>query len=107
MTDTLLSPASGIATRALLRRDLQPAAWQAIPDEYNQIAGFFGETLPASASYWSKAGETSAVCHDAAWVQATDRPTYLLVAFTNGQRPRQLGVLPWLSAAVFDTVGQL
>lgn len=68
------------AMMALLERPLSPPR----PDE-NQVKTFFGESLPATAKLWSKAGDTSEVRHDAAYVELADGHKYVIVIFTRGQ----------------------
>jgi len=64
----------------------------------NQITGFLGEVLPPKAKLWSKAGWTSRVRHDSAYIQLPHHPPYLLVVFSQrppSPAPRQL--LPFIS----------
>jgi beta-lactamase class A len=70
--------ASG-AMMALLERPLAPAR----PAE-NQIKEFFGESLPAGSKLWSKAGDTSEVRHDAAYVELPDGRKFIIVILTRG-----------------------
>jgi len=63
----------------LLERPLAPAR-----DEENQVKEFIGEALPAGSRLWSKAGWTSEVRHDAAYVELPDGRKYILVIFTRG-----------------------
>jgi len=64
---------------ALLERPLAPAR-----DEENQVKEFIGEALPAGARLWSKAGWTSEVRHDAAYVELPGGRKMVLVIFTRG-----------------------
>ncbi len=52
--------------------------------EENQITGFLGEGLPPTAQLWSKAGWTSQVRHDAAYIEIHHHKPYILVVFTQG-----------------------
>jgi len=62
----------------LMRRDpLKPAA-----DPDDQARGFSGRALPPDAKLWSKAGWTSQVRHDAAYIELTDGAKFVLVIFT-------------------------
>ncbi|NJL83190.1 MAG: serine hydrolase [Chloroflexaceae bacterium] len=92
----------------LLQRSLNPADW---PDngegEENQITGFFAEGLPKEAKVWSKAGWTSQVRHDAAYIELSDRQPFLLVAFTEGKNRDRRHLLPFLSQAFIAAMGQL
>ena len=69
--------------------------------EENQITGFLGEGLPANAQIWSKAGWTSQVRHDSAYIEIPERQPYLLVVFTeNKNNPSQKDLLPFISSAI-------
>jgi beta-lactamase class A len=64
---------------SLLERPLAP-----LRAEENQVTEFIGEALPAGARLWSKAGWTSEVRHDAAYVELPDGRKLVLVIFTRG-----------------------
>ena len=64
---------------ALLHRPLAP-----LRDEENQVKEFIGEALPADAQLWSKAGWTSEVRHDAAYIELPTGRKFVLVIFTRG-----------------------
>lgn len=64
---------------ALLHRPLAP-----VREEENQVKEFIGEALPADARLWSKAGWTSEVRHDAAYVELPSGRKLVLVIFTRG-----------------------
>ncbi len=82
----------------LLRRDLQVS--RPDPGEENQVTGFLGEVLPHNAQLWSKAGWTSQVRHDCAYIEIPNRQPYLLVVFTEGpDNARNPQLLPFLSQA--------
>jgi beta-lactamase class A len=66
------------AMLALLKRPLPPEK-----DE-NQVAEFIGEALPAGSQLWSKAGWTSEVKHDAAYIELPSGRKLILVIFTRG-----------------------
>ncbi|MBD3880171.1 serine hydrolase [Phormidium tenue FACHB-886] len=85
------------AMMALMQRRLDPAALQA--DVNNQVNGFLGAGLPPTARLWSKAGETSQVRHDAAYIEIPGCRPYLLVVFTEGQS-RNEAMLPFVSQQV-------
>jgi len=92
------------AMMALLKRSLAPEDLLADPE--NQIMGFLGAGLPRElvtrgAQIWSKAGETSQVRHDAAYIELPDRPPYLLVVFTEGRiHAKNEAILPFVSQAI-------
>jgi beta-lactamase class A len=68
----------------LLHRDLNLAQSTPAPGEENQVDGFLGAGLPPESQIWSKAGWTSQVRHDAAYIELVDRQPCLLVVFTEG-----------------------
>ena len=74
-----LSPAASDAMLALMERPLNPPR----KDE-NQVKEFLGESLPPGAKLWSKAGWTSEVRHDAAYVELPSGKKYVIVIFTRG-----------------------
>ena len=63
----------------LLHRPLEPAR-----EDENQVKEFIGEGLPAGSKLWSKAGWTSEVRHDAAYVELPNGRKMILVIFTRG-----------------------
>ena len=58
-------------------------------DPENQVLGFLGEGIPENSKLWSKAGETSQVRHDAAYIEIPDRAPFALVVFTEGSAQSQ------------------
>ncbi|HEU4886851.1 MAG TPA: serine hydrolase [Thermoanaerobaculia bacterium] len=64
---------------ALLHRPLAP-----VREEENQVKEFIGEALPANTQLWSKAGWTSEVRHDAAYLELPTGRKLVLVIFTRG-----------------------
>lgn len=70
---------SSPAMMTLLERPLTPPR-----EDENQVKEFIGEALPAGARLWSKAGWTSEVRHDAAYVELPDGRKMILVIFTRG-----------------------
>lgn len=71
------------AMMALMQRSLDPADLAADPE--NQVSGFLGGGLPLTAQLWSKAGLTSSVRHDAAYIELPQQSPWLLVVFTEGK----------------------
>ena len=63
----------------LLERPLSP-----LREEENQVKEFIGEALPAASRLFSKAGWTSEVRHDAAYVELPDGRKFVVVIFTRG-----------------------
>ncbi len=63
----------------LLHRPLSP-----VREEENQVKEFIGEALPTNSQLWSKAGWTSEVRHDAAYIELPTGRKLILVIFTRG-----------------------
>ncbi|MEB3357962.1 MAG: serine hydrolase [Synechococcales bacterium] len=89
---------------ALLQRSLDPVTLAKNPE--NQVSGFLGEGLPPTARLWSKAGWTSKVRHDAAYVEIPDQSPYLLVVFTEGHSS-QVDLLPFISKQIVAELPQV
>ncbi len=82
----------------LLHRDLQLAGATPAPGEENQVNGFLGAGLPPESQIWSKAGWTSQVRHDAAYIELPDCQPYLLIVFTEGMaNSHNREILPFIS----------
>ena len=64
----------------LLERPLSPRR-----EDENQVSEFIGEALPEGSKLWSKAGWTSEVRHDAAYVELPDARKMVVVIFTRGK----------------------
>jgi beta-lactamase class A len=75
-----VSPAASAAMGTFLHRPLAPQR-----EEENQVKEFIGEVLPAGSKLWSKAGWTSEVRHDAAYIELPSGRKLVLVIFTRGQ----------------------
>ncbi len=74
-----VSPAASEAMLALMARPLNPPT----KDE-NQIAEYIGAALPPEAKLWSKAGWTSEVRHDAAYIELPSGKKWIVVIMTRG-----------------------
>jgi beta-lactamase class A len=84
---------------ALLKRSINPAELPVAVEE-NQVTGFLGEGLPFNAQLWSKAGWTSQVRHDVAYIEIPDKKPYLLVVFTEGkEHSKNRSILPFISSS--------
>jgi hypothetical protein len=91
----------------LLKRDLTSINLPSDGEE-NQITGFIGEGLPENAQLWSKAGWTSQVRHDAAYIEIPEKQPYLLVIFTEGQANSQnKAIIPFISQAFAAKIPEL
>lgn len=64
---------------ALLERPLAPQR-----EDENQVNEFIGQALPTDANLWSKAGWTSEVRNDAAYIEFRDGRKLVVVIFTRG-----------------------
>lgn len=94
------------AMMALMKRSLDPGAIEADPE--NQVTGFLGGGLPQEAQLWSKAGLTSQVRHDAAYIELPNLRPYLLVVFTEGKNhSKNEAILPFVSQQVIAAMQQL
>lgn len=96
------SPASQMMM-GLMKRSLNPMDFET--DLEDQVRGFLGEGLPQNAILWSKAGWTSQVRHDAAYVEIPELQPYLLVVFTEGKaNSKNEKILPFISARVVEAM---
>ncbi|PSB21455.1 serine hydrolase [Phormidesmis priestleyi ULC007] len=90
----------------LLRRSLNSDDLNADPE--NQVTGFLGGGLPQGAQLWSKAGLTSQVRHDAAYIELPTLRPYLLVVFTEGKpHSANEAILPFVSQQVVEAISSL
>lgn len=90
----------------LMKRSLAPSDLAADPE--NQVTGFLGGALPQDSNLWSKAGLTSTVRHDAAYIELPNLRPYLLVVFTEGKaNSKNEEILPFVSAQFVEAVKSL
>lgn len=95
------------AMMTLMKRSLQPDDLPKDVEE-DQVTGFLGGALPQEAQIWSKAGWTSQVRHDAAYIEIPGKRPYLLVVFTDGKaNAKNQAILPFVSQLVAEAVGNL
>ncbi|MEH2141779.1 serine hydrolase [Nostoc sp.] len=93
------------AMMALLKRTLNDLSADAQED---QVTGFLGGGLPENAQIWSKAGWTSQVRHDAAYIELPNQRPYLLVVFTEGKaQAKSRAILPFVSKLVAEAIASL
>ncbi|WP_460200766.1 serine hydrolase, partial [Scytonema sp. NUACC21] len=95
------------AMMALMKRSLKP---EDLPKdvEEDQVTGFIGGGLPQNAQIWSKAGWTSQVRHDAAYIEIPDKHPYLLVVFTEGKaNAKNRSILPFVSQQFVEAISGL
>jgi beta-lactamase class A len=101
-----VSAAASQAMMKLMKRSLNPEVLTADPE--NQVTGFLGEGLPKSAQLWSKAGFTSRVRHDAAYIELPNLRPYLLVVFMEGRaNSNDREILPFISRQFVKTMENL
>ncbi|MBW4653945.1 MAG: class A beta-lactamase-related serine hydrolase [Kaiparowitsia implicata GSE-PSE-MK54-09C] len=106
MGGVAVTPGRSHAMMSLMRRSLDATELAADPE--NQVTGFLGAGLPPSATLWSKAGLTSRVRHDAAYIELPDAPPFLLVAFTEGKEHSQNEqLLPFVAQQVVRAIAPL
>lgn len=91
----------------LLERSLDPPPPLPPPGEENQVTGFLGEVLPQNAKLWSKAGWTSKVRHDAAYIELPTTAPFLLVVFTVGEASQNRRLLPFIAQKFVEAVSRL
>jgi beta-lactamase class A len=91
-----VGPEASDAMAALLARPLIPPR----PEE-NQIKEFIGESLPAGSKLWSKAGWTSEVRHDAAYIELPGGRKFIVVLFTRGTAD-DVKLLPAIAKRVIE-----
>lgn len=92
---------------ALLQRSLNPDDLPTDVEE-DQVTGFLGGGLPQTAQLWSKAGWTTQVRHDAAYIEIPQQRPYLLVVFTEGKaNAKSREILPFVSRLVNEAIATL
>lgn len=102
-----VSSARSQAMMALLKRSLNPNDLPTDVEE-DQITGFLGGGLTQDAQIWSKAGWTSQVRHDAAYIELPEQRPYLLVVFTEGKaQAKSRAILPFVSKLVAEAISSL
>lgn len=101
-----VSPQASQAMMKLMKRSLDPS--DLADDPENQVVGFLGAGLDRNAHIWSKAGLTSQVRHDAAYIEWPGYRPYLLVVFTEGKaHSKNEAILPFVSKQVGSVVQEL
>ncbi|WP_414566511.1 MULTISPECIES: serine hydrolase [unclassified Anabaena] len=91
----------------LLKRSINPDDLPTDVEE-DQVTGFFGGGLTPDAQLWSKAGWTSQVRHDAAYIELPDQRPYILVVFTEGKaNAKNREILPFISQRFVEAISSL
>jgi hypothetical protein len=102
-----VSSARSQAMMSVLNRSLNPDELPTDVEE-DQVTGFCGSGLSQSGKIWSKAGWTSQVRHDVAYIELPDARPYLLVIFTEGKaHAKGRDILPFISGLFADAVASL
>ncbi|MBD0388246.1 MAG: serine hydrolase [Nostoc sp. C3-bin3] len=100
-----VSSARSQAMMAMLKRPLNDLPTDT---EENQVTGFLGRGLTENAQIWSKAGWTSQVRHDAAYIEIPEQRPYLLVVFTEGKaQAKSQDILLFVSKLVAEAIASL
>jgi hypothetical protein len=102
VTGEAVSPEASRKMLELLKRD--PSAKTDDPDD--QAHGFSGSALPAGARLWSKAGWTSSVRHDAAYIELPDGARFVLVIFTTDHSEVR-DIIPTVARAIIAGLGSV
>ena len=90
---------------ALLKRSLNDLPTDTDED---QVTGFLGGGLTENAQIWSKAGWTSQVRHDVAYIELPEQRPYVLVVFTEGKaQAKSRDILPFVSKLVAEAISSL
>lgn len=101
-----VSSGASQAMMELMKRSLDREDLAADPE--NQVTGFLGGGLPLEAKLWSKAGFTSQVRHDAAYIELPDRRPFLLVVFTEGKaQSNNEAILPFVCQQVNTAMAEV
>jgi len=94
-----VSREASAAMLALLERPLNPPR----TDE-NQVKEFIGASLPSATRLFSKAGWTSEVRHDAAYIEMPNGKRFVLVIFTRGAAD-DVTLVPAIAKHVLEEMG--
>lgn len=101
-----VSPARSQAMMNLMARSLNPEDLAADPE--NQVQGFLGGGLPGEAKLWSKAGLTSWVRHDAAYIELPGKCPFSLVVFLDSTfASTNEAILPFIATQICDRIPAL
>jgi hypothetical protein len=101
-----VSAARSQAILSLMQRKLDTE--RPVSDEEDQITGFLGAGLPANTRFYSKAGFTSQVRHDAAYAEIPGCHPFVLVVFTEGrEHSKNKLMLPYLATLIAEQVSLL
>jgi beta-lactamase class A len=82
MTEIVAGKAVSVERSAAMMELLKRDPFGKSDDPDDQARGFNGRALPSGAKLWSKAGWTSQVRHDAAYIELTNGAKFVLVIFT-------------------------
>ncbi len=103
-----VSAARSQAMMTILKRSRRVNPGELASEGAEQVTGFLGGGLPQDTQLWSKAGWTSQVRHDAAYIELPSQRPYLLVVFTEGKAHSQnSAILPFVSQQIAEAVATL
>ncbi|TAE59734.1 MAG: serine hydrolase [Nostocales cyanobacterium] len=92
---------------SVLKRSIKPEELP-LDVEEDQVTGFLGGGLPENSQIWSKAGWTSSVRHDAAYIEILEKSPYLLIVFTEGKaQAKSREILPFISQQIAEAMNNL
>ncbi len=101
-----VSPERSRLMMNLMQRSLDPTDLKADPE--NQVTGFLGGGVLQTARVWTKAGLTSQVRHDAAYIELPDLQPYLLTVFTEGKlHSTNEAILPFVAQQVSEAMAEV
>lgn len=101
-----VSPERSRQMMNLMRRSLNPTDLEADPE--NQVVGFLGGGVSQAARVWTKAGLTSQVRHDAAYIELPNLQPYLLIVFTEGKpHSTDEAILPFVAQQVSQAMSEV
>lgn len=99
--DRIASPTRCDWMRGVLSRVI-PAEGGTVTE---QASGFSGKVLPAGTKLWSKAGWTSEVRHDVAWVRFPDGKEFVWAIFTKGNGEKS-DLIPFVAEQLMARIGE-
>ena len=101
VSGTAVSLVRSLQMMSLLKRTVNTVSSNDLIE--NQVTGFLGEGLPKNAELWSKAGWTSQVRHDAAYIRVPGLPSFLFVMFIEGNKnSANKKIFPFVSKLIIE-----
>lgn len=101
VSGTAVSLERSMQMMSLLKRAVDDIHYNSSTE--NQVTGFLGEGLPKNAELWSKAGWTSQVRHDAAYIKVPGLPPFLFIMFIEGEEnSKNKKIFPFVSELIVE-----